>query len=117
MTLCVVRTPQIRSCLAAVEGHPRLLADRLAGVLSRGARQSLRVRHIYGLSAQEHSRSDHRVGVHCLRHHLPEGKNGLELRSIVCAADRRGGGGVRFQTQPGCRLMWRLVQRPLLSAL
>ena len=74
MTLCVVRTPQIRSCLAAVEGHPRLLADRLAGVLSRGARQSLRVRHIYGLSAQEHSRSDHRVGVHCLRHNLPERK-------------------------------------------
>src|ERR1700686_3003692 len=81
--LCLVWTSQIWSCMAAMESHPRIVADCAAGILPRGSRQSMGLRHIYGLSAEDHSRGDHRGGFHHLRHHLPEGENGLELRGIL----------------------------------
>ena len=79
-----------------MKSHPRILADCAAGILPRRARQSIGLRHLYGLSAEDHSRGDYRGGFHRLRHHLPQGKNGLELRSILCPADCSRGGRVRL---------------------
>src|ERR1700675_982071 len=78
--LCLVWTPQIRSFMAAVESHPGVLADCLAGVLPSGTRQSLGFWHIHRLPAEDRARGHYGGGLHRLRHHLPEGENGVELR-------------------------------------
>ena len=87
--LRLVWTPEVRPRLAAVEGDPRLLGNCAVRVLPGGASQSSRLRPVLRISAQDYSRSNYDLGVHCVRDFLSQREVRLELPRRVCL--------------PGCR--------------
>src|ERR1700674_774715 len=81
---------KIRSRLAAVEGDPDLVGDRARRILPGGAGQSLRLRRVLGVPAQDHSRGGHAHRLHRIRDGVSEGEARVELSPGI-RLSRNGG--------------------------
>src|SRR5215204_1707954 len=75
----MVRTPEIRARLAALEGDRDLVGHRLRRVLPGRAGEPVRVRAVHRLRAEDHPGSRDAGGVQRIRDRVPEGTFCMEL--------------------------------------
>src|SRR5208282_4897018 len=94
---CLVRAPEVRPRLAALEGDPDILGHRIVRILSGRPGESPRLRGVLRISAQDHSRGSHAHRLHVLCNPFSKGEARVESSGVVCPS--RWCGFLRFCLQ------------------